>query len=227
MRPSLTTGRDTKSRHRAAPTGHRCCSMVTDMVDSFASMTDSLPVYESLAVSVRRLIDATIRTEVSHDVIAAARAKIDSVTSELSAELMPGTFGERRVQDGQGVASGNVVIGVRNPSAPRWSSTTRATGRRGPSSRWGRLRRANGTCARRRFSHDPGPRARGHRAPTGTARLHRDADPALSPTHSAAAAVARRGLGRKSARCQDFRGRPDQRRRGRHGIRRRYLHPPA
>ncbi|BDB41815.1 thioesterase [Mycobacterium sp. 20KCMC460] len=92
--------------------------MVTDMVDSFASMTDSLPVYESLAVSVRRLIDATIRTEVSHDVIAAARAKIDSVTSELSAELMPGTFGERRVQDGQGVASGNVVIGVRNPSAP-------------------------------------------------------------------------------------------------------------
>ncbi|GLB82265.1 MULTISPECIES: PaaI family thioesterase [Mycobacterium] len=88
------------------------------MVDSFASMTDSLPVYESLAVSVRRLIDATIRTEVSHDVIAAARAKIDSVTSELSAELMPGTFGERRVQDGQGVASGNVVIGVRNPSAP-------------------------------------------------------------------------------------------------------------
>ncbi|WP_246398052.1 PaaI family thioesterase [Mycobacterium vicinigordonae] len=88
------------------------------MVDSFASMTDSLPVYESLAVSVRRLIDATIRTEVSHEVIAAARAKIDSVTSELSAELMPGTFGERRIDDGQGVASGNVVIGVRNPSAP-------------------------------------------------------------------------------------------------------------
>ncbi|QLL10315.1 PaaI family thioesterase [Mycobacterium vicinigordonae] len=81
-------------------------------------MTDSLPVYESLAVSVRRLIDATIRTEVSHEVIAAARAKIDSVTSELSAELMPGTFGERRIDDGQGVASGNVVIGVRNPSAP-------------------------------------------------------------------------------------------------------------
>ncbi|OBJ86726.1 PaaI family thioesterase [Mycobacterium asiaticum] len=88
------------------------------MVDSFASMTDSLPVYETLAASVRRLIDATIRTEVDHDVIADATARIDSVTAQLSAELMPGTFGQRDVDDGQGIASGNVVIGVRNPSAP-------------------------------------------------------------------------------------------------------------
>ncbi|OBJ55729.1 PaaI family thioesterase [Mycobacterium asiaticum] len=88
------------------------------MVDSFASMTDSLPVYETLAASVRRLIDATIRTEVDHGVIADATARIDSVTAQLSAELMPGTFGQRDVDDGQGIASGNVVIGVRNPSAP-------------------------------------------------------------------------------------------------------------
>ncbi|OBI97348.1 PaaI family thioesterase [Mycobacterium asiaticum] len=88
------------------------------MVDSFASMTDSLPVYETLAASVRRLIDVTIRTEVDHDVIADATARIDSVTAQLSAELMPGTFGQRDIDDGQGIASGNVVIGVRNPSAP-------------------------------------------------------------------------------------------------------------
>ncbi|OBI76095.1 PaaI family thioesterase [Mycobacterium asiaticum] len=88
------------------------------MVDSFASMTDSLPIYETLAASVRRLIDATIRTEVDHDVIADATARIDSVTAQLSAELMPGTFGQREIDDGQGIASGNVVIGVRNPSAP-------------------------------------------------------------------------------------------------------------
>lgn len=81
-------------------------------------MTDSLPVYESLAESVRRLIDATIRTEADHEVIASAAAKIDSVTAQLSAELMPGTFGERGIDDGQGIASGNVVVGVRNPSAP-------------------------------------------------------------------------------------------------------------
>lgn len=92
--------------------------MVTGMVDSFASMTDSLPVYETLAASVRRLIDVTIRTEVDHDVIADATARIDSVTAQLSAELMPGTFGQRDIDDGQGIASGNVVIGVRNPSAP-------------------------------------------------------------------------------------------------------------
>lgn len=92
--------------------------MVTGMVDSFASMTDSLPVYETLAASVRRLIDVTIRTEVDHDVIADATARIDSVIAQLSAELMPGTFGQRDVDDGQGIASGNVVIGVRNPSAP-------------------------------------------------------------------------------------------------------------
>jgi acyl-coenzyme A thioesterase PaaI-like protein len=88
------------------------------MVDSIAAMTDSSPIYEALANSVRRLIDATIRTEVGHDVIAAATAKIDSVTSELSAAVMPGSFGERAVDDGQGPASGNVVIGPRNPSAP-------------------------------------------------------------------------------------------------------------
>jgi len=88
------------------------------MVDSIAAMTNSSPPYESLATSVRRLIDATIRTEVGHDVIAAATATIDSVTSELGAAMMPGSFGQRAVNDGQGPASGNVVIGPRNPSAP-------------------------------------------------------------------------------------------------------------
>jgi hypothetical protein len=63
------------------------------MVDSIAAMTDSSPIYETLAESVRRLIDATIRTEVGHDIVAAATTKIDSVTSELSAAMMPGSFG--------------------------------------------------------------------------------------------------------------------------------------
>jgi acyl-coenzyme A thioesterase PaaI-like protein len=94
------------------------CSIVAHMVDSIAAMTDSSPIYETLAESVRRLIDATIRTEVGHDIVAAATTKIDSVTSELSAAMMPGSFGERAVDDGQGMASGNVVIGPRNPSAP-------------------------------------------------------------------------------------------------------------
>ena len=80
-------------------------------------MTDS-PIYEKLAVSVRRLIDATIRTEVSSEVVAAATSEIDSVTSQLGAALMPGSFGERAVANGANPVSGNVVVGARNPSAP-------------------------------------------------------------------------------------------------------------
>ncbi|OBF85384.1 thioesterase [Mycobacterium sp. 852002-51163_SCH5372311] len=88
------------------------------MVDPIAAMADSSPEYEALATSVRRLIDATIRTEVTPETVASAAATIDGVTTQLSAALMPGSFGQRVVDDGQGPAAGNVVIGVRNPSAP-------------------------------------------------------------------------------------------------------------
>src|SRR6185312_7474761 len=74
--------------------------------------------YEALATSVRRLIDATIRTEVKPETVASAAAEIDRVTTQLSVALMPGSFGQRAIDDGQGPAAGNVVIGVRNPSAP-------------------------------------------------------------------------------------------------------------
>jgi len=88
------------------------------MVDPIAAMADSSPSYVALATSVRRLIDATIRTEVGPDAVVSAAAQIDGITSRLSAALMPGSFGQRAVEDGQGPASGNVVIGTRNPSAP-------------------------------------------------------------------------------------------------------------
>lgn len=81
-------------------------------------MTDPSSTYELLAVSVRKLIDATIRTELEPNAIADAAAQIDVITSRLSAEQMPGSFGERPSTDGQGPASGNAVIGVRNPLAP-------------------------------------------------------------------------------------------------------------
>ncbi|ORW97681.1 thioesterase [Mycobacterium sp. IEC1808] len=74
--------------------------------------------YESLAGSVRRLIDVAIRTEVDGAVVAAAKAHIDRAVGLLSADLMPGSFGVRQVADGQSVASGNVAIGLRNPVAP-------------------------------------------------------------------------------------------------------------
>jgi acyl-coenzyme A thioesterase PaaI-like protein len=74
--------------------------------------------YGTLAESVRRLIDATIRTEADATIVGAAKAHIDCAVERLSEVLMPGSFGVRGIVDGQPVASGNVAIGVRNPVAP-------------------------------------------------------------------------------------------------------------
>ncbi len=71
-----------------------------------------------LADSVRHLIDATIRTQADTTTLAAAKDKIDCVTAELSAALLPGSFGVRQADDGQSMAWGNVVIGLRNAVAP-------------------------------------------------------------------------------------------------------------
>jgi acyl-coenzyme A thioesterase PaaI-like protein len=75
-------------------------------------------VYEPLANSVRRLIDATIRTEADAQAVAAAVAEIDDVTAQLSEKMTAGSFGVRTAADGQSLAWGNVLIGVRNPVAP-------------------------------------------------------------------------------------------------------------
>jgi acyl-coenzyme A thioesterase PaaI-like protein len=74
--------------------------------------------HEALTAAVRRLIDATIRTEIDAATIAEVTAKIDTATARLSGSLMPGSFGVRQGPDGQPTASGNVVIGRRNPVAP-------------------------------------------------------------------------------------------------------------
>jgi acyl-coenzyme A thioesterase PaaI-like protein len=75
-------------------------------------------VYGPLAASIRRLIDVSIRTEVDPQTVEAAKAKIDSVTDELSASLQPGTFGVQLAPDGETIAWSNVVVGLRNPVAP-------------------------------------------------------------------------------------------------------------
>jgi hypothetical protein len=75
-------------------------------------------VYGPLAASIRRLIDVSIRTEVEPETVAAAKAKIDSAADELSASLQAGPFGMQLTPDGDTIAWGNVVIGVRNPVAP-------------------------------------------------------------------------------------------------------------
>lgn len=75
-------------------------------------------VYEPLTGSVRELIDATIRTEVDADVVAAAKAEIESATARLREVQRESSFGIQFGAEGESMPWGNAVIGVRNPTAP-------------------------------------------------------------------------------------------------------------
>jgi acyl-coenzyme A thioesterase PaaI-like protein len=75
-------------------------------------------VYEPLTQSVRELIDATVRTEMDAETVAAAKAEIDSATARLRHKQLDATFGVRHLESGERMAWGNVVIGIRNPIAP-------------------------------------------------------------------------------------------------------------
>jgi acyl-coenzyme A thioesterase PaaI-like protein len=52
-------------------------------------------IYEPLTKSVRELIDATIRTEMDADAVAAAKAEIDAATARLRNRQLDGPFGLR------------------------------------------------------------------------------------------------------------------------------------
>lgn len=75
-------------------------------------------LYQPLTESVRDLVDATIRTEVDADAVAAAKAEIDAVTARLRAKQIEGAFGVRFTNGGESMPWGNPVIGIRNPFAP-------------------------------------------------------------------------------------------------------------
>ena len=78
----------------------------------------STDAHERLTASVRRLIDATIRSDVDSAAIVGATDKIEAATAQLSDSLIPGSFGVQATPDGRSIALGNVVIGLRNPVAP-------------------------------------------------------------------------------------------------------------
>lgn len=71
----------------------------------------------ALAESVRRLIDATIRTLASDAAVESATRQIDSATAQLTESQMPGSFGMQDHHAGPHL-SGNVMIGDRNAVAP-------------------------------------------------------------------------------------------------------------
>ena len=91
----------------------------TDIGDvSPAEVARLRAVYEPLAESVRELIDATIRTEVDAETVAAVQAQIDAATAHLRSRQTEGPFGVRLTTGGDKMAWGNPVIGIRNPIAP-------------------------------------------------------------------------------------------------------------
>jgi Thioesterase superfamily len=73
-------------------------------------------LYAPLADAVRELIDATIRTEADDDVVAAARAAIETVTESLRRRTRPVGV-SYRVGD-RPLPLANAVVGVCNPIAP-------------------------------------------------------------------------------------------------------------
>lgn len=85
--------------------------------------------YGALAASVRKLIDATIRTELRGATIDEARRAIDAVTASLSEQLMPGSYGVRFNQTGTVRTWGNAASGLRNPIAPPLDLTVEDDGR--------------------------------------------------------------------------------------------------
>ena len=102
----------------------------TDIGDvSSAEVERMRAVYQPLTESVRDLIDATIRTEVDEDTVAAVKAEIDAATARLRSRQCDGPFGVRYTTGGDRMAWGNPVIGIRNPIAPPLTIEQDADGR--------------------------------------------------------------------------------------------------
>lgn len=75
-------------------------------------------IYEPLAVSMRKLIEAGIRTGVDEEAVNAARAEIDSATAILEREQWDGTAARRHEGTGRPLVWANPAVGLRNAIAP-------------------------------------------------------------------------------------------------------------
>ncbi|CRZ16508.1 PaaI family thioesterase [Mycolicibacterium neworleansense] len=150
-------------------------------------------LYASLTESVRRLVDATIRSQADLEAVASAKAKIDAAADELSQSLIPGSFGIQPAADGRSLAWGNAVIGLRNALAPPlvvhhesdgrvWAEVTLGAAYEGPA---GHVH--GGICALL-LDHVLGATAHqpGRPAVTGTLTLRYEAGTRLGPVHAEA-----------------------------------------
>lgn len=150
-------------------------------------------LYASLTDSVRRLVDVTIRSQTGPDIVASAKRKIDAAVDELSAVLLPGSFGLPQTSDGRTLTSGNAAIGARNALAPPllvhheadgsvWAELTLGAAYEGPA---GHVH--GGVCALL-LDHVLGAAAHkpGRPAVTGSLALRYEAGTPLGPIHAEA-----------------------------------------
>lgn len=94
------------------------CKRTATEVFVTAELAELESASRQLADSVRRLIDATIRTQRDAADLVEVSRLIDCATEELSAAMMPNSFGVQATEDGRPMAWGNVMIGLRNAIAP-------------------------------------------------------------------------------------------------------------
>jgi acyl-coenzyme A thioesterase PaaI-like protein len=85
-------------------------------------------LHEPLTQSVRRLIEAGIRTGVDDDTLRAARAAIDAVSETLESRVRDG-LPTRLADTGRPVVLANPVVGLRNAVAPPLVIEQHADGR--------------------------------------------------------------------------------------------------
>ncbi|WP_244931168.1 PaaI family thioesterase [Nocardioides sp. W7] len=75
-------------------------------------------VYAGLAGAVRDLVDVTLSTAATEELLEEARAAVDSVTAALRVRQSEGPLGVRHNGHGRTWSWGNAVIGPRNATAP-------------------------------------------------------------------------------------------------------------
>ncbi|PHV66856.1 PaaI family thioesterase [Williamsia muralis] len=75
-------------------------------------------VFEPLAVAVRDLVDATIRTTVDEETVRTVQSQIEQATAQLRTQQIDGSYGVRITPSGLSMPWGNAVVGVRNALAP-------------------------------------------------------------------------------------------------------------
>lgn len=100
-------------------------------------------VLEPLTGTVRDLIDAVVRTQVSGDELVAVQGELEGLVARLRATQLPGSYGVRFDADGGHRTYGNPVVGKANAIAPPleahrdddggvWAETTLGAAYEGP-----------------------------------------------------------------------------------------------